>query len=300
MAANTAPHEIISAAGSLYVASIGTTFPTTREDIDPTDWDLVGNSGDLDYTRDGIKVASSQTMNKFQSLGSTGIRKIFRSEEGITVEATVADMTPAMLAHLIGNSVSGTGSNPRKLAMSRLYDVKKMALLCRFDVSAGILDGVSQVQIPEAVVESSPEPVYRGGDEAVAVAAMFTALRDPNATSDATRYGIWAEQSDYITTRFGLSQDASAQGSELNVAGNLTGGGTIPAWTGSRRPLVASIQSDPNIKYIYHTSSGSPTQNRISSYTRQSGTIPAGGHNWHVWVHNTSITGTADLEFQVA
>ena len=94
---NTAPFNVVSGSGTIYEAPVGTTFPDV--DVDPVAaWVKVGKTGDLDYTRDGITVVSSQTMNKFQSLGSTGTRKIFRASEDLMVMATLADMSPESLS----------------------------------------------------------------------------------------------------------------------------------------------------------------------------------------------------------
>lgn len=183
---NTAPFNVVSGSGTIYEAPVGTTFPDV--DVDPVAaWVKVGKTGDLDYTRDGITVVSSQTMNKFQSLGSTGTRKIFRASEDLMVMATLADMSPESLSGAFNhNPVDTSVSGQKSIGLSRGYTVTNKALLVRFDFSSEKADGASQYEIPITAQTGNPEVVARGGDEPMSYTLEWSGIIDASAT-DKTR-----------------------------------------------------------------------------------------------------------------
>ena len=193
--ANTAPHEIVAGPGTIYHAPVATAFPDV--DVAPAAaWVKIGTSGDLNYGRDGITISMPQTINMFRSLGAPGPRKAFRSEEDLMVRCMLADMDPdAFNVALDFNDVDKSTSGEESIGLSRNYDLETRAVLVRFDFSPLIADGASQYQLPIAVMTSSPEMVYRGGDEPVMYAIEFTGLIDVGASSADERFGRYVCES---------------------------------------------------------------------------------------------------------
>ena len=296
--ANAAPYEIISAPGVLYHGNVGRSFPAPHTTPNTSHWTKIGESRDLNYTRDGVTVTMNQTVNPWRSLGDPGARKLFRSEEQLMVRANVADMKPDVLALLVQNAVGGSGSNPRHLPLSRVYDLKKFALLVRFDASPTQPDGASQYELPQAVITSSPEPVYRGGDEPVALAVEFEAIADTSA-GKADRFGRYVSSIPHATVRLGTSANATPISSELNVGGT-NGTGTIQGYSGNRYVLVARLESEPDINHIFYTSSGSPNLNRIGSFTKFGSVVAHTGNDYEVWVSNSPQTHATALTIAAA
>lgn len=59
---NTAPHEVIGSALTVYFAPVGTAFPAV-DALPAVDWVLVGTTGPLNYDEDGVTIAHPQSLN---------------------------------------------------------------------------------------------------------------------------------------------------------------------------------------------------------------------------------------------
>lgn len=193
------PHEILAQPYTAWIAEVGTTFPTIDEEPGGS-WTKIGSAGDLNYTEDGVKVSHKQKLNPFRALGSTGVRKVFRTEEDLTVSFAVADMSLeqysiAMNGNTVTTVPADTGeAGYKSIGLSRGLSVKRYALMLRGrEASAYMEDGVSQYNFPVVVQASEPEPNYTKGDPAV-LALEFMVLEDPDAASDQERHGWKIEQ----------------------------------------------------------------------------------------------------------
>jgi len=185
MADNSAPFEIIAAPFTLWLAPVGTAFPELAADP-AADWVKVGTSGDLNYTEEGVKVQHSQSVEVWRALGSTGPRKAFRSNEDLKVSLTLADLSLEQYAIALNHNTVTEDAGQRSIGLSRGLIVAQRALLVR-GVSP-YEDGVAQFEVPVAVQTGSPEVVGRKNEPA-SLALEWTALEDPDATSDDERFG---------------------------------------------------------------------------------------------------------------
>lgn len=187
------PFEIMAAPFSAWWAPVGEAFPAI--DAAPAgNWALIGTSGDLNYSEDGVTVVHSQTIEKTRPLGATGARKAFRTAEDQMVRFTVWDMTlehyrKALNDNAVATTAAGSGTAGYKaLQLYRGLDVALMSLLLRGNAS-GYGDGWNtQYEIPVCFQSGSPEPVHRKGQPA-GLALEFDTLIDPNAASEAARFG---------------------------------------------------------------------------------------------------------------
>jgi hypothetical protein len=203
---NSAPFEIIAAPFELWVAAVGVSFPDVDEVPDSSDWTLVGTSGDLNYTQDGVTVDHAQTLSAFKPLGSTGKRKVTRVEEEQKISLTLADLSLEQYAlALNGNTITTTPASAgvpgtKKIGLMRGTNVRQYALLVR-GPSPYMEDGVAQYEVPVVVQSGQPKPVFRkGADQPADLALEFDTLEDPDASTPDERFGRFVAQTDVAET----------------------------------------------------------------------------------------------------
>lgn len=192
--ANTVPFEVIAAPFTAYVAPVGTAFPDLAE-TPAAPWVKIGSSGALNYDSDsGVTVEHSQSTNPWRSLGDSGARKIFRSEEDLKVSLQLADVTAEQYRYALNsNAVTDTpGASPatgnRKVGLSRGFTVATMALLVKGAVSPYGEDWNMQYEIPIAAQSGSPTVVFKKDTPAL-LQLEWMALVDSSAASEDERFG---------------------------------------------------------------------------------------------------------------
>jgi hypothetical protein len=189
---NSVPYEILGAPFEVWWAPVGTAFPAV--DAEPAAaWKLIGTSGKLNQTADGVSVSMPQTTNAFRSAGSTGPRKVFRQEEDLKIALTLADHTLEQVTHALNenpittvDAAAGTAGT-KTIGLSRGPQVETISLLLR-GPSPEMADGITQYEVPKAQQTGSPTIAYKNGEPS-GVALEFTALVDETATSDGEQFG---------------------------------------------------------------------------------------------------------------
>lgn len=167
---NSAPYEIIAAPATIWVAAVGTAFPAI--DAEPNqNWTKLGKSGDKNISEEGITISHPQSVEVFRALGSTGPRKIVRTEEDLMISFTLLDLTLEMYRRLINQNpitqieaASGV-AGVRKLALQRGNIVQRFALLARGPSPYGESWNM-QYKVPIAVNVGEPEVVFQKGEPA--------------------------------------------------------------------------------------------------------------------------------------
>ncbi len=179
----SAPLEIICAPLTVYIAPVGEAFPDVDE-VPAGNWLKLGTSGDKNITEEGLTVQHPQALEYFRMFGSTGPRKVTRTEEDFILSFMLADLTLEQYAHILNTktvtdtpAASGTPGY-REISLHRGRTVTQRALLVR-GASPYLDDGNSQYQVPIVVHSGSPEVVY-AKDAPAALLFEFTALEDPN------------------------------------------------------------------------------------------------------------------------
>lgn len=189
----TTPYEIIAAPLSVYQAPVGESFPAI-EDAPAGNWALIGTSGILNITEDGITIEHPDEKEMFYSVGGTGPSKVFRVREGFICRFTLADMSLEQYRHVLNDGTvtdtpaGGGDAGFRDVDLYRGADVANVALLLRGTYSPYGTGWNSQFQIPRAFQSGVPSPVFVKGVPA-ALAFEYTALEDPNAATSADRFG---------------------------------------------------------------------------------------------------------------
>lgn len=197
---NTAPLEIIAAPFDVYRAVVGTAFPLVSASP-AVAWTKIGSNLSLNYDEDGVSIAHEQDFNEFRALGDAGVRKMFRTKEGLRIKLKLYDLTLEQYkAALNDNTITSTSASTgvpgqKKIGLSRGFTVATMALLIRGNVTpySSSSSQNMQYEIPIAVQIGSPEVIYKKSDP-VGLALEWMALVDTSASSADERFGRLVEQ----------------------------------------------------------------------------------------------------------
>lgn len=179
-------YKILKGVGKIYLAQVGTTFPTL--DQDPaivSGWTYVGP------TADGIDVAPDETINEFSSDQDIGSVDAIRSDEKVMLSANLFEATLENIGRVMAQAVAvvaaGTGTvGYKKIGLSRGVDVTLSAILYRFKSPYGPYP--AQIEIPFGYISGKISLKWTKADKVV-VPAEFHALIDPDATSDEEKFG---------------------------------------------------------------------------------------------------------------
>lgn len=193
---NSTPYEILAPAATVWVSAYGEAFPLidAAVDDDPLTgvWRKLGSLGPLNYDDSGVKVDQPQEVLAWRSLGDTGVRKVFRQSEDQTISLNVVDLTLEQYRLIMNdNSITtvppGGEAGYKKLGLSRGLNIATYGLLVRFP-SPYMADGYAQYEIP--LVQQTGKPSVVLARKAPAMLNVeFMTLVDPNAASDAERFG---------------------------------------------------------------------------------------------------------------
>ena len=182
---NSKPYEILTGVGDMYIAPVGTAFPAV-DAVPGVAWRALG------YTQDGITVKKSNKIGKVTVDQKTGPVKAARSEEGLTVETKLAEVTLENLADYLGNTVTDTAAasgvaGTRSLGLVSGAFVKTFALLFRGVSAYGKYP--AQYQVPVCYWDDDTEMKYEKGEKNATIKAAFETLVDPDATVEAEEFG---------------------------------------------------------------------------------------------------------------
>jgi hypothetical protein len=184
-----APFELVSTPLSLYLAPVGTTFPTvdTLPASFGTQWTPVGSNiygPTYDTDAAGITVTHNQTFATFTPVGTTAPIKMWRTDEQLQISISLADISPAQYANALNSPALTTVAATTGLAGTTSFPllqgipVTNYALLAR-GVSS-INDAFNaQYQVPCVYQAANPAPVYKKGAPAE-LAITFATMLDPN------------------------------------------------------------------------------------------------------------------------
>ena len=191
---NPAPHELIAAPADLWIAPFGTAFPDI-DDEPASPWEIISVGGSRSLGEEGITVQMPQSLTFHRTAGTTAPVKASRTEEDLIITATVHDMTVESFARVMGqlssdiDTVAATPTTPGTKAINliRGIDMRNYALLVRWP-SPYLLDGVTQLEVPNVVMAGSPEPQFSKG-ELAGMEVQFQAIEDVSNPNEDERFG---------------------------------------------------------------------------------------------------------------
>lgn len=173
-----APMEVIASPLTVWVASVGTAFPLTNAAPSGA-WFQLGTSGTKNYDAKGVTVSHDETINKFIPAGGTVARKAWRSEENLSIEFELVDLTMEQYAKILNNATVNTTVGPpatKDFNLLQGLTVVTFALLAR-GLSPINETLTAQYQVPIVYEADSPKPVFRK-DAPAGLAVRFEALED--------------------------------------------------------------------------------------------------------------------------
>jgi len=189
------PFEIICAPLTVYIADVGTAFPTL--DAAPgAGWTLLGTNGTRSYEVGGVTVSHSKTFSKVRTDGATGPVKASLDEEDLMFRVNILDLSlEAYSLVLNGNTVTETAAGSgsmgfKKIGLSQSVGrTREFALIARglspYDEAFPL-----QYCVPRCYDSGSPEPVFKKGGTGASLRLEMTALEDlSEGVSEDERFG---------------------------------------------------------------------------------------------------------------
>ncbi len=185
------PYHLIVGPVEIWFAPAGTAFPLING-APSGSFTKVGTDGSKDYSEDGVTCSHPQTMEVFRGLGSTGPRKIFRTEEDLMIALLSHDISLEQYALALNqNTVTTTApasgiAGIKEIPLHRGAEVAQIALLVRgvgkspYDPSGGTFN--IQYQVPIVSQVGEPEVVFEKGVPA-GLELEFQAIEDPDAAA---------------------------------------------------------------------------------------------------------------------
>jgi hypothetical protein len=190
----SAPYEVVAQPFEAYRAPVATVFPEIQAEPSE-DWDIIGTSGDRNYSEDGVTIQHTQSVEEFRSLGSVGPIKAFRTEEGLRISFVLHDVSLEQYARSLNDNTvttvpaAGTSGGYKKVGLSRGRVMSEFALLLRGSGASPYgPDWNVQYEVPKVVQVGEAEVVYQKGEPA-GIQLEFLALEDPDAASEDERFG---------------------------------------------------------------------------------------------------------------
>lgn len=167
---NDAPFEIIAAPATIWVAPVGTAFPAIDE-APSVSWVKLGKAGDKNISEDGVTISHPQSVEVFRASGSTGPRKIVRTEEDLLISFTLLDLTLEMYRRLLNDNAITQIAAAAGVAGSKKLSMQRGRLLSQF---ALIAEGPSpygenwtmRFKVPIVVNVGEPEVTFQKGEPA--------------------------------------------------------------------------------------------------------------------------------------
>jgi hypothetical protein len=192
------PFELVMSPADVYIASEGEAFPSIDQNPGGN-WMPLGIAGKRDQAESGVVVTHGQTLKEHFTTGSSGPVKVVRTAESLTIDIEIEDITLETYAKALNNiglySIAQAAgvAGARVMPMRQGLEVTTFALLVRSASPYG--DAMNlQYQVPKVYQAASPAPKFNSNGDAAGLKFQFKALEDPNAESDATRFGLLLAQ----------------------------------------------------------------------------------------------------------
>jgi hypothetical protein len=186
------PYEMIISPFEVWLAQVGEPFPHV-DDVPAGNWALLGKNGKDNMSDAGVTVTHEQTIVQKRNVGSTGVKKVARTEEGLTISMVLEDLTLETYAKVLNGQsvgqVSAGAGVPGQVSIGLMQgaEVAEFAVLVR-GASAYDSNLHAQYQIPRAYQSDNPAPVFNKADVA-SLKCTFTVMEDLDAASPLLKFG---------------------------------------------------------------------------------------------------------------
>lgn len=189
------PFEIIGAPLTVWIAPIGTVFPTIAA-APGVGWTRLGTNGDRNYEAGGVTVQHSKSYSKVRTAGASGPVKAFLEEEDLMFSVTLLDLTLEQYqAALNGNTITTVAPATGQPGTKRIGLSEDVGRTAEFALLARGLSPYNealnmQYEIPRCFQSGAPEVVFRKGGNGAGLALRFEALENLAAVSAQERFGV--------------------------------------------------------------------------------------------------------------
>ncbi|KKN39094.1 hypothetical protein LCGC14_0746900 [marine sediment metagenome] len=187
---STEPYEVVVGPVEVYISPVGTAMPAVTLEPPASPWVLIGTLGNREIGEDGVSLAHEESIEDFRGLGSTGILKSMRTEEGIVISFMLNDITLAEYSRALNLNAKTTDGSDDVIDLYKGVDVATRALLVRGNGLGP--NGASkniQFELPRVRPDAAPDVVFVKGTPA-GLALSFRVMDDLNAASSADRHGL--------------------------------------------------------------------------------------------------------------
>lgn len=171
-----APMEVIAAPLTVYVGVLGLNEPDVSAGPDAS-WTKLGTAGTKNYSDKGIVVTHDQTIVTWKPAGSTGPRKAWRTEEFVTIEGELVDLTIEQYAKLMNDATVTTSGIKKSMPLQQGATVTMFSLLA---VGISPVDATLKAQYwcPMVFQADNPAPSFAAAGVPAMLAFKFQALED--------------------------------------------------------------------------------------------------------------------------
>lgn len=165
-----APHEVVAAPLTVWIAPVGTSFPNVWQDTPGGGWVRLGTEGSKNYSDAGVSVGHTEEVTDFIPAGSTMPTKRFRVGESMMITLELVDIGPDAYAKVMNDSQittvaksAGTVAGNKSFSLYRGDQVKSYAVVLR-GVSSVDNDLNLQYEFTQAGVSVNGEAVFNKGE----------------------------------------------------------------------------------------------------------------------------------------
>lgn len=183
-------YELLTGVGEIFIAPAGEAKPALNAAPG-------GNWVSLGVTDGGVKVTKTQTIEKHRVDQRVGIVKAHRTEEGQTVETSLAQATLENYVNVVGGSVTDTPPGVGTIGVRSVKNyrgkvVEEFALLFRGDSPYGA-NFVGQYYVPRGFMDDDVETEYQKEGKTL-IPVKFEAMEDLSAVDAEDRFGQYDYQ----------------------------------------------------------------------------------------------------------
>ncbi|MAM39342.1 MAG: hypothetical protein CL949_12785 [Erythrobacter sp.] len=189
------PFEIICAPMQVFIAEVGTAFPTL-DDEPGAGWTLLGKNGSRSTTTDGVTVSHTKAFSKVKTDGATGPVKATLDDEELMFRLNILDLSlEAYQQVLNGNTIAETAAGSgtvgfKKIGLSQGPNrTREFALIAR---GASPYNDALPLQycVPRCYESGNAEPIFKKGGTGASLRLEMTALEDlSDGVTDDERFG---------------------------------------------------------------------------------------------------------------
>lgn len=174
-----APHEVVAAPLTVYLAPVGTSFPTVSQPVAsfPVGWEVLGTEGDRNYTDAGVTFSHGEEVEDWTPAGSTMPVKRFRTAESFMLSLELADISPDMYALVMNDATVASSGGVDTFSLFRGDQVNSFAVIAR-GMSPVDNDLNMQYEFSKAFVSVNGDLTFNKGTPVALPVEILAVLHD--------------------------------------------------------------------------------------------------------------------------